>query len=95
MELNAEIYKGGRVTIPVQIRNELGITEGDKVTFQLEDNELKILTLQQKLNRARALLQQSGAWDQISTDDFLAWKRAEAQREEAEMTRWEKSDPVS
>ncbi|ESA37136.1 transcriptional family [Leptolyngbya sp. Heron Island J] len=82
MDINAEIYAGGRVTIPIQFRKELGIQEGDTVTFRQEGGELKLITLEQQLERARTLLKQHNAWDECSVEDFLKWRGEEAIREQ-------------
>lgn len=39
------ITQKGQVTIPSLIRKKIGIATGDKVTFQIENNVIKILPL--------------------------------------------------
>jgi antitoxin PrlF len=36
------VTRKGQVTIPVDIRRALGIKEGDKVAFVVEDNQVKL-----------------------------------------------------
>jgi antitoxin PrlF len=36
------VTRKGQVTIPAEIRKALGIKEGDKVAFVLEDNQVKL-----------------------------------------------------
>jgi AbrB family looped-hinge helix DNA binding protein len=36
------VTRKGQVTIPVDIRRALGIKEGDKVAFVVEDNQIKL-----------------------------------------------------
>jgi AbrB family looped-hinge helix DNA binding protein len=36
------VTRKGQVTIPVEIRKALGIKEGDKVAFVLEDDQVKL-----------------------------------------------------
>ena len=43
MEVSAELYKGGRITIPVQIRNLFNMHGGDQLTFRVEDNAITVL----------------------------------------------------
>lgn len=44
MEVSAELYKGGRITIPVQIRNLFNMHGGDQLTFRVENNAITVLT---------------------------------------------------
>lgn len=81
MEATAEMYNGGRITIPVQIRKALNVSDGEKLTFQFEDGELKILTVQQQLENARKILRETPAWEKLSVDDFIRERRLEARRE--------------
>lgn len=81
MEAIAHLYNGGRVTIPIQIRQALGMSDGEDITFQLKDGELKIVTIKQQLEKAREILRQTPAWEKLSVDDFIRERRLEAKRE--------------
>ena len=37
------ITRKGQVTIPVELRNALGLRQGDRVAFRLEDKEVRII----------------------------------------------------
>jgi AbrB family looped-hinge helix DNA binding protein len=39
---NMKVTRKGQVTIPADIRRALGIKEGDKVAFVLEDDQVKL-----------------------------------------------------
>jgi antitoxin PrlF len=39
---NMKVTRKGQVTIPAEIRKALGIKEGDKVAFVVEDNQVKL-----------------------------------------------------
>ena len=41
-EVSTVVTRKGQVTVPVEIRRELGIKVGDKVTFVLEDGEARL-----------------------------------------------------
>jgi AbrB family looped-hinge helix DNA binding protein len=92
MDVIATIYDGGRVTIPLQFRQALGIQEGDKVTFYQENGELKISTVAQQLEQARAVFREHCNSDESAVDDFLAWRKKEFQSEEAEFNQLLKKD---
>ena len=44
MDYKAEVHKAGRITIPIEIRKQLQIAEGDILTIRQENGELKIIT---------------------------------------------------
>ena len=85
MDISVEVYKDGRVTIPIQMRRALGIEVGDKITFRQKEGEIKILTIDQELINARKALRSHGNEEDFSVDDFLASRRKEAQQEEEEI----------
>ena len=42
-EVHASVTSKGQVTIPVEIRQLLGVRARDKVVFQVEDNQVRII----------------------------------------------------
>ncbi|MEO0683782.1 MAG: AbrB/MazE/SpoVT family DNA-binding domain-containing protein [Cyanobacteria bacterium J06649_11] len=85
MDISVEVYKDGRVTIPIQMRRALGIEVGDRITFRQQEGEIKILTIDQELINARQALRSHSNEEDFSVDDFLASRRKEAQQEEEEI----------
>ena len=81
MQATAQMYNNGRITIPIQIRKALNLLDGENVTFQLEDGEVKLLTVQQQLDNARKILNQLPQWEKFTVDDFIQERRLEAKRE--------------
>lgn len=55
-----QVSQGGRIVIPADIRQKMGISIGDEVllTWQEGSQELRIATRKQRLQRARQLVQQ-------------------------------------
>lgn len=84
MEVSAELYKGGRITIPVQIRNLFNMHGGDELVFRVEDNSLSVLTEAQLLAEARAALRADVSSDYSLVDELIAERRAEATKENLE-----------
>ncbi|MGH3090635.1 MAG: AbrB/MazE/SpoVT family DNA-binding domain-containing protein [Rubrobacteraceae bacterium] len=37
------VTRKGQVTIPVEVRRKLGVREGDKVVFRMEEGEVKLV----------------------------------------------------
>jgi AbrB family looped-hinge helix DNA binding protein len=85
MEFNAEIQKAGRVTIPAELRKKYNLQEGDAVIISEEDHFLKIVTRRHALEQARFLLKDAS----FSTDEFLKWRREEANREQKELQQFD------
>ena len=47
------VSENGRVVIPASFRKALGIAIGDEVVLELKEDELRITTPQQRIQRAR------------------------------------------
>ena len=47
------VSENGRVVIPASFRKALGIEVGDEVVLELKHDELRIMTQQQRIQRAR------------------------------------------
>lgn len=76
---SVRILEGGRIVIPARFRKELGIEKGDRVTLELVDGQLRLLTAKEGIRRARELL--GSFLGPNAVDDFIADKRREAERE--------------
>jgi AbrB family looped-hinge helix DNA binding protein len=87
MDYKAEVHKTGRITIPIEIRKQFQIAEGDILTIRQENGELKIITAQQALAHARKLIQPYLQSTESSVDDFLTWRREEGKQEEQDLVR--------
>ena len=86
MDYKAEVHKAGRITIPIEIRKQFKIAEGDILTIRQEDGELKIITAQQALAHARDLVKPYLQSSESSVDNFIKSRREEGEREESELT---------
>ena len=85
MDYKAEVHKAGRITIPIEIRKQFKIAEGDILTIRQEDGELKIITAQQALAHARNLVKPYLQSPESSVDNFIKSRREEAEREEQDL----------
>ena len=85
MDYKAEVHKSGRITIPIEIRKQFEITEGDILTIRQEDGDLKIITAQQALAHSRNLVQPYLQSPESSVDNFLEWRQSEGKREEQDL----------
>lgn len=78
-----KMSEGGRVVVPAEVRRTLHIAEGETLFGELRDGEFVLTTRRAQLEQARRLFQkycppQPG---RSLVDEFLAERRAEAERE--------------
>jgi AbrB family looped-hinge helix DNA binding protein len=71
----------GRLVIPAAMREALGISDGDMLDLVVEDGELRIATMQERLRRAQESVRRyipAG----VSLADELSAERREAAKHE-------------
>jgi AbrB family looped-hinge helix DNA binding protein len=54
--VRAKIGPGGRLVIPVAQRRQLGLEVGDQVVISVENDELHVVSLEQRVKRIQALV---------------------------------------
>lgn len=81
--ISMKMSEGGRVVIPAEIRQALGLKEGDTVLWELKDGEALLTTKLARIRRAQALVQKYCPVKpgESVVDEFIAERRAEAARE--------------
>lgn len=69
----------GQITIPIDLRLEVGIMPGSEVEFTRDGDELRLRKVDDAAGRGRALVERmTGAGDvPMSTDQILALTRGE------------------
>ena len=80
-ESHARINENGRVVIPAEFRRDLGIKAGDTVVLRIENDELRITTLQQRLAKAQQWVRRHVAPGTSLSDELIAERREAARRE--------------
>jgi AbrB family looped-hinge helix DNA binding protein len=80
-ETRTRVNENGRVVIPASFRKALGINIGDEVVLRIEDDELRISTLKQRLTRAQRLVRQHVKAGTSLVDELIAERREAARRE--------------
>lgn len=83
-EIRAKVNENGRVVIPAQFREAMGIKPGDDVIFVAEGNTLRIETRMQRLRRAQELVRKYIDPSRSLADELIAERREEFRREMAE-----------
>ena len=80
-ERTARVTEGGRIVIPGPYRAAMGLHVGDEVVLRLEDGELRIISREQAIRRAQALVRQFVPVGRSLGTELIAERRADAARE--------------
>jgi len=78
---DARVAHNGRLVLPKMVREALGMADGGTVVFSVEGDQVKLTSIQQSVKRAQELYRLYATKD-LSADDFIAERRAEAARED-------------
>ncbi len=81
IEARVKINENGRVVIPAQFRKALGIRGGDEILLRMEENELRITTLRNRVLRAQQRIARYLGKGSRLSEELIADRRAEARRE--------------
>ncbi|MDY6936943.1 MAG: AbrB/MazE/SpoVT family DNA-binding domain-containing protein [Cyanobacteriota bacterium] len=84
-----EVGKFGRVTLPSKLRKAHDIKEGDLLTLYETDAGLRLQTSQEQLEEIHSLVSPYLQGVDSPVEDFLAFRRKEAEAEAEEIKRWE------
>jgi AbrB family looped-hinge helix DNA binding protein len=80
-ETRTRVNENGRVVIPAAFRKAMGINIGDEVVLRIEDDELRILTLKRRIERAQRLVRQHVKPGTSLVDELIAERRKAAKSE--------------
>ncbi len=78
----ARVDKHGRIVIPAEFRHALEIHEGDSLTVELDQSELRLITLRQAIRRAQSIVARHVPPGVSLVDELIADRRAEAEAED-------------
>ncbi len=78
------VSEKGRVVIPINFREALGIKVGDLVNLEIVGNELRISTFSSRLQRTRARLKHYVTPGKLASEEIIEESRREARKEELE-----------
>lgn len=82
MDYRTKITEGGRIVIPVHLREKLALKVGDDIILHEDDNgTIQLMTYHQQLNRIRALAKQAIPQEVCLTDELSLMRREEAKHE--------------
>ena len=80
-EARMRVNENGRVVIPASFRDALGINIGDEILLRVEGDELRITTLQRRLERAQRLVRKHVKPGVSLADELIAERRKAARNE--------------
>ena len=80
-ETRIRVSQNGRVVIPAAFRKALGIRVGDEVIICVQDGELRITTMQRRIQRAQARARRYLKPGVSVVDELLAERRKAAEAE--------------
>jgi AbrB family looped-hinge helix DNA binding protein len=76
-----KMSEGGRVVIPVEIRRQLGLKDGDTVLWEFSNGEARLTTRAANIKRAQELVRKYVKPGVSIVDELIAERREEAARE--------------
>jgi AbrB family looped-hinge helix DNA binding protein len=77
----SRINENGRIVIPASFRRALGMQPGDAVVLRIEDSELRITTLRQRLHKSQEIVRKQVPRKVSLVDELIAERREAAKRE--------------
>jgi len=80
-ETRMRVNENGRVVIPASFRKALGIQAGDEVVLRVEDDELRITTLRNRIRQAQKLVRPYLKPGKSMADKLIAERREAARLE--------------
>ena len=80
-ETRARVNENGRVVIPASFRKALGINAGDELVLQIKDDELRIMTLKRRIQRAQESVRRHIKPGRSLVDELIAERREAAKHE--------------
>lgn len=75
------VNENGRIVIPASYRKALGIKSGDTLILSMEDEELRIMTMKRRIQRAQQLVRKYVKPGVSLVDELIAERREAAKSE--------------
>ena len=79
--VTSRLNDNGRIVIPAEIRQKMGIKPGDTLFLTLEGDVLKIESQLGRIRRVQESLRQLIPADRVLSDELIAERREEARHE--------------
>ena len=76
-----KLVSGGRLQVPADFRRALGLNDGDAVTMEVVDGELRVRSYRETLSRIQERMKPYVIPGVSIVDELIAERRAEAEKE--------------
>lgn len=80
-EMTARLGESGRLVIPASCRKAMGVKPGDDVMLRVEDGELRILSVEKAVQRAKDTVKRYAKGQSSLADQLIAERREESRRD--------------
>ena len=80
MSIDVRVAQNGRMVLPRAVRNALGMADGGTVVVSIEGDEVTLSSIRHSVRHVQELYRQHVQND-MTSDDFVAERRAEAERD--------------
>ena len=77
IEFKTKLAEGGRIVIPAEYRQALGLHVGDELILRLENGEVRIFTPRQAIRRAQELVRRYIPQERSLSDELIEGRRRE------------------
>ena len=74
-QVRTTVTSNGRIHIPAAYRRSLGLKEGDKVSLQIEEGVLKVITQKQKMEDVQKMVARFDKGSGPMVNDFLSKRK--------------------
>ncbi|HEY7901627.1 MAG TPA: AbrB/MazE/SpoVT family DNA-binding domain-containing protein [Caulobacteraceae bacterium] len=72
--LRGRVSESGRLSLPAEVRREVGLEKGGPVRIDLVDGSIRIRTMNEIKDRIRTMARASGLSKKASVAGFLSWR---------------------
>ena len=79
--VTSKLNDNGRIVIPAEIRQKMGLRPGDILLLHVEDNVLIVESQQSRIRRVQESLRRLIPSDRVLSDELVADRREEARNE--------------
>ena len=78
--VKTKLGQGGRIVLPAEFREALGVKTGDELILSLKDDEVRVYTRRAAIKRAQGMLKHIAPGRSLA-DELIQERRAEAAKE--------------
>ncbi|MCH7652633.1 MAG: AbrB/MazE/SpoVT family DNA-binding domain-containing protein [Chloroflexi bacterium] len=79
--ITTKLGQGGRIVLPAEFREALGVKTGDELILSLRDDEVRVFTRRTVIKRAQGIFRHHIAAGRSLSDELIQERRAEASKE--------------